>query len=178
MGWTEEIPVIFSMEGGLEPKNTYCVVNILSRQKAGMTQNSTFLVRETDEMWFTQHYQLYLQLSFLGKRANDLAWTFDESLPDNRVYLEEFQRRNLGWLTKSELRRQPQPRDTKWVPAHNLDINLSFAIQYRQVMDWVEFITFGGEIIRIYPEEFKVRTVEEAIERTIDTGAVREVYSP
>lgn len=180
MGYLDdgEVPIIFSHENGLEPKNTYCVVNILNRSKVGRRQHATFLERELSEMWWLQHYQLYLQLSFIGKDASNLAWAFDEVLPDSGNYLEEFQKRNLGWLSKSDLRRQPQPRETNWVPAYNLDINLSFAIQYRQVMDWIEFITYNGKTIRIYPEDFEIRTVEEAIERTIDTGAVREVYSP
>lgn len=179
MGWSgeNEVPIIFSKENGLEPKNTYCAISILNRSRTGRTDHSTFLQRDTDEMWWTQHYQLYLQLSFIGKDAANVAWAFDECLPESRVYLETLQRNSLGWLTKSDLRRMPQPRETRWVEAYNIDINLSFALQYRQVMDWIEFITIGGIPIRIYPDNFEIRTVEEAIERTIDSGAVREVYN-
>lgn len=167
--------IVFSNDNGLEPKNTYCVIQVLNRERFGRQDSSTFLTRDTSEMFWTDHYTILVQLSFLGKNASNLAWAIDEVIPSSTKYREEFQRNTLGFMNKSSLRRAPQPRETRWVDGYNLDLTFSFAIQYRQEMDWVEFITINGEKIRIYPKEYEIRTVENGDDRTVETGEVREV---
>ena len=169
--------VVFSDENGLEPQSTYCIVNILDRQRYGRTSESTFLTADESEMWRTEFFKICLRLSFLGESADSIAWDFDDSVPASRSFLEEFQKRNLGYIQKSKLRRVPQPRETKWMPMWNVDIDLSFAIQSRQVMDWIEFITLDGEVIRIYPEDLEQRTIDTEEFRTTEDGEIRDVYS-
>ena len=169
--------VVFSDENGLEPKSTYCIVNILDRQRYGRTSESTFLTADESEMWRTEFFKICLRLSFLGESADSIAWDFDDSVPASRAFLMEFQKRNLGYIQKSKLRRVPQPRETKWMPMWNVDIDLSFAIQSRQVMDWIEFITLDGEVIRIYPEDLEQRTIDTEEFRTTEDGEIRDVYS-
>ena len=169
--------VVFSDENGLEPKNTYCMVNILDRQRYGRTSESTFLTADKEEMWRTEFFKICLRLSFIGNSADEIAWDFDDSVPASRTFLQEFQKRNLGYIQKSKLRRIPQPRETKWMPMWNVDIDLSFAIQSRQVMDWIEYISVDGEVIRIYPEELEERTIDTDEFRTTEDGDIRDVYS-
>lgn len=165
--------VVFDKENGLEPKNTYLVISILDRESQGRTNRSTFLTKDA-EMWWMEHFTLCLQLTFVGKSASSIAWDVDDSLPASINFLEEFQKRNLGYLSKSKLRRNPQPRESGWMDAWALDIDLSFAIQSRQVMDWVEFITIDGELFRIHLPDLEDRTVEDDSLRTTEDGFIRE----
>jgi len=171
-----EAKIVFANENGLEPTKTYCIVNILDRQRQGRTSYSTYLSRDA-ESWDTEFFTLCLRLSFNGKEADSLSWDFDDGLPAIKPFMEEFQKRKLGFLRKSKLRRIPQPRETQWVDAWNLDVDFSFAIQSRHVMDWVEFITINGEVFRIYPEELEERTTDTEDFRTTDDGDIRDVYS-
>lgn len=160
--------IVFDNEGGLEPKNTYCVISILSRERQGRTQESTYLT-EDEFMWRTEFFKIYIQLTFIGNSSADISWNFDDSFPASRTYIEEFQKRNLGFIKKSALRRSPQPRETKWVDSWNVDLELSFAIQSRQTMDWVEYITLDGQVIKIYNKD-------GLRDRRVDTGEERKVY--
>lgn len=167
--------VIFDNESGLEPKNTYCVISILSRERQGRTQESTYLTQDS-EMWRTEFFKLYLQLTFIGQSSADISWNFDDSFPASRTYIEEFQKRSLGFIRKSDLRRSPQPRETKWTDSWNVDLEFSFTIQSRQTMDWVEYITIDGEIIRIYQPQLEDRTVDTGEIRTTGTGSIRQTF--
>ena len=153
-----EMEVVFSHQNGLEPTKSYCVITILERQRYGRVQESTYLAADSSEMWYTNFYKLYFQVSFIGDRSPDVAFDFDDAVGSSRVCIEAFQKRNLGYIDKSTLRRMPQPRESKWVESWNVDLNYSFALQSRQVMDWVEFIDVNGEIYRIYPEETNLNT--------------------
>lgn len=165
--------VVFDRQNGLEPKNTYMVISILDRKSNGRTNRSTFLTEDA-EMWWTEHFTLQIQLTFVGKSAAEIGWDVDDSLPASIKFLEEFQKRNLGYMSKTKLRRNPQPRETGWTEAWVMDMTLSFAIQSRQVMDWVEFITLDGELIRIHLPDLEERTVEDEILRTTEDGSIRE----
>lgn len=162
----QDVDIVFSHQNGMEPKNTYLMINLLSTNRVGRVFESTYLT-EQEDMWYTNHYTTIMQLSFLGGKSKDVAFDFNDSIFSDRVYIESLQKRGLGVITKSDLRRQPQPRESEWVELQNLDLTMSFAVQTRRKMDWVEFITINGELHRIYPYVLG--------ERTVDTGELRNV---
>lgn len=147
------LPVIFSHESGLEPANTYCLIHILGMEQQGRVSEATFVEPENDELWFTSFYTLKTQFSFIGKKSENYGYGFRHHVVNNVRFREEYQKKNLSVTYRSDLRDQPQPRETQWMPVQNMDLNFSFAVQTRQAVDWVEFITVNGETYRIYNDD-------------------------
>ena len=139
---------------GLEPENTYCVMNILQLQRVGRMTESTFINPvENDELWTIANYNLYTQFSFIGDKADDYGFDFGHNITNNRRFIEEYQKRKLAVTKRSDIRNQPQMRDSQWKPVQNMDLTFSLAVRTRQTVDWVEFITVNGETYRIYNNE-------------------------
>jgi hypothetical protein len=142
--------IIFSHETGIEPTNTYLVIHILDMPQQGRLSEATFVEPTKNQLWNTAFYNVLTQFSFIGNKAADYGFDFNNAVLNNRRCIEEFQRQNLAITTRSGARKQPQPRETKWVDAVNMDFGFSFSVQARQDIDWVEFITVNGELIKIY----------------------------
>jgi hypothetical protein len=70
---------------------------------------------------------------------------------------EELQRYNLNIRTKTNIRRVPQKRDTKWVEYHNMDVVFTYAVNTQQIVDVVEAViirdTQTGET-QVIPPDF------------------------
>lgn len=151
LGW--DIPVIHSKQNGLEPENTYCVIDILELQRVGRVLEATFIAPpENNELWSIANYNLYTQYRFIGDQADDYGFDFGHHITNNRRFIEEFEKKKLAVTRRSNMRNQPQLRETMWKPSQNMDLTFSLAIQTRQTVDWVEFITVNGETYRIYDE--------------------------
>lgn len=145
------VDVINAHGNGPEPKNTFCVVNIIDVQQEGSATHSTFIPDSPDgeEMWFSVNHRVFAQFSFIGEKAGEYAFNFRHHLVNNVVCREAFQRNSLSPGFKSALRNAPQRRETKWVEGFNMDVDFGFIIQTRQEIEWVEFITVNGQPIRI-----------------------------
>jgi|SRR5690606_8158707 len=149
----ENTQVIHSHQNGLEPTNTYCIVNILGYEQKGGRDEASFIEPSTDILESVVHYGVRTQLSFVGLDSEQVGADFRHSLINNRRCFEIFQRANLGILLRGDLRRIPQKRETQWVAAVNMDVDFSFAVFTRQSYDWIEYITIDGEVIRIWNDE-------------------------
>lgn len=137
--------VIFSHSGGSEPSESYVVVNILSIEQQGHSSNSTN-VNGLNELSITASYEVFAQVSFVGSKSGEMSQSLSQRVSNNPIVLEEFRRNNLTFMRKSQIRRAPQKRDTKWVEYHNIDLTFSYNIRTQQVVDIIETVILQDEI--------------------------------
>lgn len=147
-------PVIFSHTNGTEPAESYVVINILQIEQVGKGYTST-LVNELDELTIQANYNVYVQFSFIGSQSGEMSQSFTQRL-NNVLFREELIRNNLGLRTKTNIRRAPQKRDTKWVEYHNMDVVFTYAVNTQQIVDVVEAVIIvdelTGEVFTVPPD--------------------------
>lgn len=138
--------IIYSHANGTEPVGSYVVVNILSVGQVGHHQSSGLAKANglVYDLSVTAAYEVNVQLSFVGSQSGEMAYSFYQRINNNPLVFEELARNNLGVMRKSQVRRAPQKRDTKWVEYHNLDVTFSYHVVTKQVVDIVEGITVEG----------------------------------
>lgn len=138
-----DVPIIFANQGGLEPHNTYVLINIIDRKRVGRVQESTASPIDGKSInFYTNYYSLCVQISIIGNNSSDVMVDFEDSVFSSRRCIEYWQMHNLGPLSHSESRRIPQLRETTWVESYNIDLYLSFAIQSQEEINWIEHFTF------------------------------------
>lgn len=137
--------VIFSNNNGSEPSESYVVVNILSIEQQGHVSKST-LTTVGNELIFQVAYEIQAQFSFIGSLSGDMVQSFTQNINNNPVSTEESKRQKLGFMRKSQVRRAPQKRDTKWVEYHNMDVTFSYVIITSQPVDIVTGVVIQENI--------------------------------
>lgn len=138
LGW-QGTKVILANEGGLEPRETYCLVNILARNRNRRSQSAgTSPVSEVSKIYYTNYYTVQVQVSFIGSDSGDMMFDFEDSVFSSRQCIVFWQENNIGPLNHTGSRRIPQLRETKWIKSYNIDLNLSFAVQSNEVVDWIQ----------------------------------------
>lgn len=146
--------IIYSHSGGTEPSESYVAINILQIEQVGKGYTST-LVNELDELTIQANYNVYVQFSFIGSKSGEMSQVFTQQL-NNVLVREEWQRNNLNIRTKTNIRRAPQKRDTKWVEYHNMDVVFTYAVNTQQVVDVVEAVIIKdeltGEVFTVPPD--------------------------
>lgn len=146
--------VIFSHANGAEPAESYVVINILQVEQVGKGYTST-LVNELDELTIQANYNIYVQFSFLGSKSGEMSQVFTQQL-NNVLVREEWQRNSINLRTKTNIRRAPQKRDTKWVEYHNMDVVFTYAVNTQQIVDVVEAVIIvdelTGEVFTVPPD--------------------------
>lgn len=142
-------PIIFSHEGGTEPAASYVVVNILSIEQQGHHSTSS---QTTADFKLNARvvYEVMCQLSFVGSLSGDMAQSFTQRINNSPLVREALTKNNLGFMRKSQIRRAPQKRDTKWVEYHNLDATFNYIVNSTDVSDWVESIIVDSEQTGIF----------------------------
>jgi hypothetical protein len=136
-------PVIFSNSNGTEPAESYVVVNILNIEQQG--HHSTSSQTTTDfKLDVRVVYEVMAQFSFVGSLSGDMAQSFTQRI-NNPAFREALTKNHLGFLRKSQIRRAPQKRDTKWVEYHNLDATFNYIVNTSEVIDWVESVIVDSE---------------------------------
>lgn len=126
--------VIFSNSNGSEPSGTYVVVNILGITQQGHHVTSSKL--DSQNRQATQVcYEVMVQLSFIGSESGDISHSFNQRINNNYLVFEDLKRNKLGVMRKSNVRRAPQKRDTKWVEYHNMDVTFSYIAVTKDVVD-------------------------------------------
>lgn len=137
-------PVIFSHNNGTEPAESYVVVNILSIEQQG--HHSTSAQTTTDyKLAVRVVYEVMVQFSFVGSLSGDMSQSFTQRINNNPTTLQALTKNNLGFMRKSQIRRAPQKRDTKWVEYHNLDATFNYIVNTEEVSDWVESVIVNSE---------------------------------
>ena len=135
------MPVIFAFQGGTEPPSSYATINLLSSKQIGHAQTGT-LVDAVDKLHFSSTYETEVQISFFGSQSGDAISTFVQNINNNPVVLEETRKNGLGFLRKSQVRNNPQKRDTVWVDSYNMLITFNCTIGSEQLIDVVEHVVF------------------------------------
>lgn len=139
--------IIFSHGNGLESSSPYVVINILGHTQQGRSEVAS-TTNETFELIYQTSYEVSVQYSFIGSTSGDMAHLFSQRMNGGNPFaLESFRKENLGYMRKSEIRRAPQKRDTKWVEGFNQDFVFSYNIRTTQVVDWIESVILENKII-------------------------------
>lgn len=154
--------VIFSHSSGSEPAESYVVVNILSIEQQGHHMTSTLAAitgdfgygigmgegygdsDSTPKLAVQVAFEVMVQLSFIGSLSGDMAHSFTQRINNNPVALEELKKNRLGLMRKSQIRRAPQKRDTKWVEYHNMDVTFNYIATTEQTVDIVEAVVISN----------------------------------
>jgi hypothetical protein len=137
--------VIFSNSNGLEPAESYCVVNILNIQQIGHHNTST-KVDLNSQLSIQVVYECLCQFSFVGSLAGDMVQSFTQRINNNPLTIQELKRNKLSIMRKSQTRRAPQVRDTKWIEYQTLDVTFSYIVNTLQVIDTVEGVVIQQNI--------------------------------
>jgi len=146
IGYTDT-KVIYSDQNGLEPDNTYGVVNILNISQVGFRDESTLIYAQPDNLEFVTHHTISTQISFVGTEAGSVAYDFRQNMVNNRRCFEILMRSNFGIASRGDVRRIPQKRESAWVEAYNMDIDFTFSVFSRESYDWVEDAVVNEELI-------------------------------
>lgn len=139
------VPVIFSNSNGSEPAESYVVVNILSIEQQGHAGTSTLTT--TDFNILVQGcYEIVCQFSFIGSISGDMAQSFTQRINNSPLSMDGISRNKLGLMRKSQIRRAPQKRDTKWVEYHNMDVTFNYIVNTEQVVDWFDSVIVDSNL--------------------------------
>jgi hypothetical protein len=84
-----------------------------------------------------------------------MAQSFTQRINNNPRSFSALNQNKLSVMRKSNARRQPRKRDTKWVEYFNQDIVFSYILNTQEVVDWVEAVVIE-DAINQPPEIFSV----------------------
>ena len=148
IGYTTPL-VIFKNQNAPEPAQTYCAIHILRASARGKPSKSVFLTDvagnpNVGRHYTQQHYDVLIQVTFVGKDSGDMAFDFKQDLAVSQLTNEDFQRENFGIISHTDIRSNPSLRETRWVDSFNLDLELSYSVQTTEDLLWAEYITVNG----------------------------------
>lgn len=140
--------VKFSHDNGSEPSASYVVINVLNTEQQGHHSTST-LVNTDETLTFQVAYEIMCQFSFIGSLSGEMSQSFNNNINNNPLTRLELSRNKLGFMRKSQIRRAPQKRDTRWVEYHNIDITFSYIVVTNQLIDSVDGVVIADETSEI-----------------------------
>lgn len=140
--------VKFSHDNGSEPSASYVVINVLNTEQQGHHSTST-LVNTNETLTFQVAYEIMCQFSFIGSLSGEMSQSFNNNINNNPITRLELNRNRLGFMRKSQIRRAPQKRDTKWVEYHNMDVTFSYIVVTNQLIDSVDGVVIADETSEI-----------------------------
>lgn len=139
------VPIIFSNSNGTEPAESYVVISISSINQQGHHSTSS-LLNTANEIVFSVAYEVFVQYSFIGSMSGELAQAFTQNINNNPLTRQALQGQKLGFMRKSQVRRAPQLRDTKWVEYHNMDVTFNYVVVSNQAIDPLEGVVIEQDI--------------------------------
>jgi hypothetical protein len=135
--------LIYSHQGGQEPKGSHCSINIIRTNKIGMEYDSTYA--SATDITSVSVYEVTTRFMFVGDYAGNLAYEF-ETVADNPASRFYFGTENLAIMRKGEIRRVPEKRDTAWIDNFVLDVIFSYAVETTQPIDIIEEVSWTPTI--------------------------------
>lgn len=169
-------PIIFSHQNGAEPEESYVIINILDEQQIGHHSTSSFTEDGTELLTYQTAYEIQVQFSFCGSLSGDLAYTFNNRINNSPWVIEEIARQNLGLMRKSNVRRAPQKRETRWVEFHNMTVTFNYILVTQEIVDVVEHILLSDDLsgieITIPPYEASQLITEDGNQITTESGDI------
>lgn len=151
----QEELIFFSHTEGSEPSKPYVVINILGIEQQGKHSTSTLSDPTQNIVNVRASYEITVQFSFCGSSAGDMAQSFAQRINNNPRSFSALNQNKLSVMRKSNARRQPRKRDTKWVEYFNQDVVFSYILNTQEVVDWVEAVVIE-DAINQPPEIFSV----------------------
>lgn len=148
---TNCIPII-SHQNGVEPPESYCVINTLMITRTGRAEASNGLLNfdstaQRMVQYSVNQFEVNVQMDFLGENAAENCMDYWSQFSGNTAVREIYLRNNLSPRRISDMRRSPQLRDTVWIDAYSFDITMGFAVQTAQDVDWADYISVNNIII-------------------------------
>lgn len=140
--------VIHSHQSGNEPTGTYVVINPILKSQIGRTSYST-TASDVETIHIVTHWESTIQFEFIGDDSADMSMYFELCM-NNPIWWEEFQRNELSYIRKSDVRNSHMKRETEWVERYNIDATFTFSITQTQIVDIIEDITY---VLRIWRPE-------------------------
>lgn len=140
--------IVFSHQDGLEPAESYVVINMLSITQQGHHSTST-LTNLSEELSVQVAFEVMTQFTFVGSKSGDMAQTFTQNINSNPLSLQSLKANRLGLMRKTALRNNPQRRDTKWVDYNTMDVTYNYIINTNQLVDVVEGVVIADEASEI-----------------------------
>ena len=139
----EDVEMTKSMTEGLEPESTYLSFDIPSLKEIGRSETTSYLL-EDRKTYTKKSYQAFLQISSIGKGSGGLMSTISSRVPESDKLRAIFRKWGFSILNKTELRRNPQKRESEWVDTYNIGLNITFSYYFREDSDWFELVTIDG----------------------------------
>jgi hypothetical protein len=140
--------VIFKHQNAPEPTRTYCAIYIINIEEQGRSTKSLFLQDVEDisvgRHYAQQHFKATLQVTFMGEDSGDMAYDLQVALHNSLSTNEDFLKEDLSFIDCTNVRSNPQLRETRWVDSFNFDINLGYSVQHTEDVNWVEYVTING----------------------------------
>jgi len=141
--------VIYKYQNAPEPNKSFVAIHILRNSSVGRSTKAIFLQdvvgnEDVGRHYAQQHYKALLQLSFVGVESGDMAFDLKTALASSIATGEDFLKEDISVLDHSDVRANPQLRETRWVDGFTLDMDLGFSVQHTEDLNWVEFITING----------------------------------
>lgn len=145
----KDCEIKFSNEKAVEPKKTYCVIDILSATGIGFAQTDGLLEVQPGglKQYNVRQYEVNVQLKFIGRNAAEFSMDFWSQYRGNSRIKECYVRNKLAPRRISNIRRSPELRESAWVNGFTFDMTLGWAVQTEQEMDWADYITVNGNTI-------------------------------
>lgn len=148
------VPVAFAHMNMTEPAESYVTINVLQIDEQGRQSSST-KTDEQERLTISASYEVFVQFTFIGSKAGEMSQSFSQRLGSNPVAHQEFRRNKLGFMRKSQIRRVPQKRDTKWVDYCNIDAYFSYSVITEQLVGIIETVILQdlitGEVFTVPP---------------------------
>lgn len=145
----------FSHANGNEPVTSYASINILEMVQQGRAATPA-LTNLSSKLDIRTAYEVMVQFSFFGTLAGDASNSFFNRINNNPQVFEAMSVNNLGCMRKSNLRRNPQKRDTQWVDSFNFDITFNYIINTDQLVDYVDKVIledgYSGDVFTVPPD--------------------------
>lgn len=138
--------IFFSHTSGTEPSNPFVVINILGIEQIGKHSTSTLSDPTDNVLYIRASYEINVQFSFCGSSAGDMAQSFSQRINNNPFSFSALNKEKLSVMRKSNIRRAPQKRDTKWVEYFNQDVVFTYTLNTEQPVDWVEAVVIESDI--------------------------------
>lgn len=144
--------VVPSHQNNPEPQTTYLSVNVLDMRSLREVRSGKYELEEVNGVMHVRedvitHYTAQVQLTFIGPEAGMYSTNRHANML-GRLVMQEFDKNGISPVRKSPLRRNPQPRGTKWVNDFVFDLTVSYAVLTADyTTEWVEKFTLLDETI-------------------------------
>lgn len=143
-----DVICFFADDNILEPDKTYCVLNVIDIEQVGRVTEETLMTGPTPKLSNVVFNTILVQYSIIGKDARSVAPVLSNTIGNSRSSFMLFESNKLGIMEKSKIRNIPQKRETQWVPCFNFDLKLSFSLNSKEEMNWIDYVKVNNNWFR------------------------------